>query len=240
MRAAGSWARVTFASRVRVTVSWRRGRDSLDRSPAGGSRAPRAGGGTQRCSCPAAAMMCAMCVRIARSRADRARQRGKSDMLDSERIPRETLAHSLLPKAFKRAGADSGPDEHRQLLALWNNQRRSILTGRQHLVGEAEYLLCELPLELREELPATKAIRPRLAALAPRNSPRRYDAPTRLRLQLLDSYRTQIRTLDREERQVVAQLEALVDQSGSTLGELCGLSTRSVAELLVEVGHPRG
>src|ERR1700750_503825 len=173
------------------------------------------------------------------SRADHARQRGKSDSLDSEGIARETLAHSLLPKAFKRAGADSGPDEHRQLLALWNNQRRSILTGRQHLVGEAEYLLCELPLELREELPDTKAIRPRLAALARRNRRRRYDAPTRLRLQLLDSYRTQIRTLDREERQVVAQLEALVDQSGSTLGELCGLSTRSVAELLVEVGDPR-
>jgi transposase len=34
-----------------------------------------------------------------------------------------------------------------------------------------------------------------------------------------------------------SQLEALVDQSGSTLGELCGLSTRSVAEL--EVGDPR-
>jgi transposase len=30
-----------------------------------------------------------------------------------------------------------------------------------------------------------------------------------------------------------------VRQSGSTLGELCGLSTRSVAELLVEVGDPR-
>ena len=39
--------------------------------------------------------------------------------------------------------------------------------------------------------------------------------------------------------QVLAQLEALVDQSGSTLGELCGLSTRSVAELLAEVGDPR-
>jgi len=38
---------------------------------------------------------------------------------------------------------------------------------------------------------------------------------------------------------VVAQLQALVDQSGSTLGELCGLSTRSVAQLLVEVGDPR-
>jgi transposase len=58
-------------------------------------------------------------------------------------------------------------------------------------------------------------------------------------LQLLDGYRTQIATLDREEKDVVARLRELVQASGSTLGELCGLDTRSVAELLVEVGHPR-
>jgi transposase len=172
-------------------------------------------------------------------RADRARQRGKSDTLDSERIAREVLAHSLLPKAFKRSGQEQGPDEQQQLLALWNNRRRSILTSRQHLVGEAEYLLCELPLELREQLPDTKTVKPRLAALARRNRRRRYDAPTKLRLQLLDGYRAQINALDLEEKQVVAQLDALVDQSDSKLGELCGLSTRSVAELLVEVGDPR-
>ena len=172
-------------------------------------------------------------------RADRARQRGKSDMLDSERIAREVLAHPLLPKAFKRAGQEQGPDEQHQLLALWHNRRRSILTSRQHLVNEAEYLLCELPLELSEQLPDTKAVKPRLAALARRNRRRRYDAPTKLRLQLLDGYRTQIKALDLEEKQVVAQLEELVDRSGSTLGELSGLSIRSVAELLVEVGDPR-
>ena len=149
------------------------------------------------------------------------------------------LAHPLLPKAFKRAGQEQGPDEQHQLLALWHNRRRSILTSRQHLVNEAEYLLCELPLQLREQLPDTKAVKPRLAALARRNRRRRYDAPTKLRLQLLDGYRAQIKALDLEEKQVVAQLDALVDQSGSTLGELSGLSTRSVAELLVEVGDPR-
>ena len=42
-------------------------------------------------------------------RSDRARQRGKSDTLDRERIAREVLAHPLLPKAFKRAGADQRP-----------------------------------------------------------------------------------------------------------------------------------
>jgi transposase len=172
-------------------------------------------------------------------RSDRARQRGKSDTLDSERIAREVLAHPLLPKAFKRAGQEQGPDEQHQLLALWHNRRRSILTSRQQLVGEAESLLCELPLELSEQLPDTKAVKPRLAALERRNRRRRYDAPTKLRLQLLDGYRTQIKALDLEEKQVAAQLDALVDRSGSTLGELSGLSTRSVAELLVEVGDPR-
>ena len=173
------------------------------------------------------------------ARHDRARQRGKSDMLDSERIARETLAHPLLPKAFKRAGADSGPDEQQQLLALWHNRRRSILTSRQHLVNEAEGLLCGLPLALREQMPASKAVRPRLAALARRDRRRRYDAPTTLRLRMLDDYREQIAALDREDKQVVAQLQTLVRASGSTLGELCGLDTRSVAELLVEVGDPR-
>ncbi len=156
-----------------------------------------------------------------------------------ERIAREVLAHPLLARAFKRAGQEQGPDEQHQLLALWHNRRRSILTSRQHLVNEAEYLLCELPLGLREQLPDTKAVRPRLAALARRNRRRRYDPPTKLRLQLLDGYRTQITALDLEEKQVLAQLEALVRENGSTLDQLCGLSTRSVAELLVEVGDPR-
>jgi hypothetical protein len=49
----------------------------------------------------------------------------------------------------------------------------------------------------------------------------------------------QIAALYREEKQVIAHLEELVRQNGSTLGELSGLSTRSVAELLVEVGDVR-
>jgi len=173
------------------------------------------------------------------ARNDRARQRGKSDTLDSERIAREVLAYPLLPKAFKRAGQDQGPDEHQQLLAIWHNRRLSILKSRQHLVNEAESLLCELPLDLREALPASKAVRPRLNALAARNRRRRYDPPTKLRLQMLDTYHAQIAALDLEEKQVIAHLRELVRDSGSTLAELCGLDTRSVAELLVEVGDVR-
>ena len=68
---------------------------------------------------------------------------------------------------------------------------------------------------------------------------RRYDAPTRLRLGLLDGYRAQIAQLDAEEKAVCGQLSVLVQASGSRLGELCGLDTRSVAGRLVEVGDVR-
>ena len=172
-------------------------------------------------------------------RSDRGRGRGKSDRLDSERVARETLAHPKLPRAFKRARGDRGPDELHELLTLRHNQRRSIHKSRQHLLNEAEFLVCELPLVLREQLPDTKAVRPRLAALADRHRRRRDDRPTRLRLELLDDYRTRIARLDTEEKQVNTELRELVAGSESTLGELCGLSTVLVSELLVEVGDPR-
>ena len=170
---------------------------------------------------------------------DRARQRGKSDTLDSERIARETLAHPLLPKAFKRAGQDAGPDQQTELLAVWWTARRSLIKRRQHLLTESEALLRELPLELIERLPSATRVRPRLAALARVTARRRLAPPTAVRVRILSGYRKEIANLDAQERQITRQLAELVSQSGSTLGQLCGLATVSVAELLVEVGDPR-
>jgi transposase len=172
-------------------------------------------------------------------RQDRGRQRGKSDTLDGERIARETLAHPLLPRAFKAVRQQAGPDEHSELLRLRHGQRQSLLKSRQHLLNEAEFLLAELPLQLRDWLPDTKAVRPRLNALDDRNRRARWDAPTALRLKMLDEHRTQIARLDSAERDVTKQLALLVATADTTLHELCGLATRSVAELLIEVGDPR-
>ena len=44
----------------------------------------------------------------------------------------------------------AGPDPQRELLMLYQRARRSILTSRQHVLNEADALLAELPLELRE------------------------------------------------------------------------------------------
>jgi hypothetical protein len=172
-------------------------------------------------------------------RQDRGRQRGKSDTLDAERIARETLAHPLLPRAFKAAAGQAAPDEQRELLCLWHNQRRSLLTSRQHLLNEAEFLLADLPLQLRDQLPDSKAVRPRLAALGRRNRRARWDAATALRLRMLDDHRVQIARLDAAERDATKQLALLIGAADTSLPELCGLSTRSVAELLVEIGDPR-
>jgi transposase len=173
------------------------------------------------------------------ARAERGRQRGKSDTLDAERIARDVLAHRVMPKAFKRAGEQPAePDPLHEQLMLWTRQRNSIKTSRQHLLNEAETLLAELPLELREQLPASSAVRPRLRALAARRL-RPRDPVLALRLRLLLDRHRQITRLDAEDRAVAGELAALVKASGSTLEQLCGLATRSVAELLVEVGDPR-
>ena len=173
---------------------------------------------------------------------DRARQRGKSDELDCVRIAREVLAHPDLPLAFKRdeASPDRGPDETRELMALWHAQRRSVLASRQHLLNEAESLLVALPLELQARLPRTKDVRARLRALADRDpalDPT--GAADALRLELLERYRQQIAALDTDEKRIVKRLAELTATTGTTLTQMVGINVRSAAELLIETGDPR-
>jgi len=169
----------------------------------------------------------------------RARQQGKTDASDSLRIARETQSDPAMPRAFKRAAGDAGPDGTAELMALWHKARRSVLKSRQHILNEAENLFCDLPLEIRELLPKVKDVKPRLAALARLDRSGAMDAATRLHLQLLDSYAREVAGLDAREKEAVKELAGLTKAAGSSLGELCGISTRSEAELLVEVGDPR-
>ncbi|MBV8291571.1 MAG: transposase [Mycobacterium sp.] len=169
----------------------------------------------------------------------RGRRQGKSDALDSLRIARETQAEPDLPAAFKRSGEDRGPDEQTELMALWHKVRRSVLKTRQHLLGEAESMLADLPEELRVGLPDTSDVQARLDALATLDRSQRFSAPTELRLRLLEDAFEELAALEHKEREATRALAKLVKASGSTLDQLCGLSTRSVAEILVEVGDPR-
>jgi transposase len=169
----------------------------------------------------------------------RKRRQGKTDALDSLRIAREVQADAELPRAFKRAPDDAGPDETHELLNLWHNQRRSLLKSRQHLLNEAEALFHDLPEQIRADLPDTSEVRPRLKALAERDRTVAWDPVTVLRLRLLDDHTAAIAELDAREREASRELHHLTRRAGSTLHELCGIADRSDAELLVETGDPR-
>ncbi|HTW08490.1 MAG TPA: transposase [Acidimicrobiales bacterium] len=169
----------------------------------------------------------------------RKRRQGKTDALGSLRIARELQADPDMPVAFKRAQGDAGPDERSELLALWHKARRWVVDQRRQLLNQAESLLCELPEQARASLPDQPDARARLAALAKRDRSATWDAPTALRLRLLDAHTEALGALEALEREAAGALAGLVEQSGSTLDELCGLAQRSVAELLVEVGDPR-
>jgi transposase len=169
----------------------------------------------------------------------RGRRQGKSDALDSVRIARKTQADPNIPVAFKRAGADRGPHEQSELMALWHKVRRSIVKTRQHLLIEAEAMLMDLPEAVRAGLPDTKDVQERLDELDQPDCSARFDTVTELRLRLLDETIVALAALEAKEKEATAALAELVEASGSTLDQLCGLSTRSVAELLVEVGDPR-
>jgi transposase len=172
---------------------------------------------------------------------DRARRRreGKSDKLDSVRVAKETLAEDDLPIAFKRAEGDAGPDPDHERLALLHKARKSLVKGRQHLLNEVEALLGDLPLLVREQLPDTADVRVRLRGLGGVVADVDNDAVLALRLELLAGYHEDIARLDDREKDLTKKLAAMVDTTDSTLGELVGLSDRSVAELLVETGDPR-
>lgn len=169
----------------------------------------------------------------------RRRRQGKTDALDSVRIAREVQADPELPRAFKRAPGDAGPDETTELIALWHKARRSLLKSRQHLLNEAESILIELPEAIRVNLPDTPDVRARLTALADRDRSTAWDPATALRLRLLDDHAAAVAALDKREKDATRELARLTARAGSTLAELCGIAQRSEAELLVEVGDPR-
>ena len=137
-------------------------------------------------------------------------------------------------------GEQAAPDEQRELLCLWHNKRRSLLKSRQHLLNEAEFLLADLPLgaarvAARQQGRAPAAGRAwRAATAASAGTPR-----PRCGCGCSTTTAPRSRGWTPPSATPPGSLRLLVAAADTTLGELCGLSTRSVAELLVEVGDPR-
>lgn len=113
----------------------------------------------------------------------RRRHQGKSAMRSIRSAWR--ARRLLIPMlAFKRAGGTRAPTRRQSCPSLRHNERRSVVKQRQQLLHETETLLSKLPEELRGSLPATKAVRPPLAALGRRDRSLVWEPTTALRLQL--------------------------------------------------------
>ena len=155
----------------------------------------------------------------------RARQQGKTDASDSLRIARETQAERHAP------GVQAGrrrrrPRRDGRAVGLWHKARRSVLKSRQHILNEAENLLCDLPLELRELLPATTDVKSRLAAVA-RRTGRATGRPHPPAPATAGRVRQRGGPARRQGKGGRKELARLTKAAGSTLDGLCGISTRS-------------
>ena len=89
------------------------------------------------------------------------------------------------------------------------------------------------------ELGNDRDVRHRLRALAALDRAAITDAVVLLPFRLLDSAAADVTDLDARDKTITSELASLVTTRKSTLAELCGLSTKSAAELLVETGDPR-
>ncbi len=91
------------------------------------------------------------------------------------------------------------------MLGLWHQARRSLLKSQQHLLNKAEDMLQAMPEAIRDRLPASKAVWPRLRALATLSDEMAgedWDAPTALRLRLLGEHARAISELEQREEEI--------------------------------------
>jgi hypothetical protein len=86
---------------------------------------------------------------------------------------------------------------HEQIL-LWHKARRSLVKTRVHLLNEADHLIVEPPLELRDQLPRTSDVRRLLRGLRAVETSEGPDPVTALRLRLLAELADRIEGIDRE------------------------------------------
>ena len=89
-----------------------------------------------------AAMTCATCARTARHGLTARDSAGSPTRLTQSGSRARRSRTRCCPRRSSAPGTTAAPTSCHELLALWHNQRRSILTSRQHLLNEAEHLLC--------------------------------------------------------------------------------------------------
>lgn len=164
------------------------------------------------------------------------RRRAKTDAEDAEAIARETLADSGLPPAGKHRELNPAW----QMLAAIRDWRTSLVLQRVRLLTEAEAVLVTLPVDLRQALPATSRVLPRLRALGGGAGPARstLGAADQIKLDRLAASLADITTLTERIKELDQQIPTVLADLGCTLTEICGVGVVTAMDLLAEVGDP--
>lgn len=164
----------------------------------------------------------------------RRRHRAKTDITDAHAIAAETLADSDLPPARKHVDP---PTQAWETLHVLRAQRESLVLQRVRHLTEAEPVLCALPVELRDQLPATSRAMAALVALRALDDAdlsRADHARVSWLAQALEAVQAitaQLKTIDR-------QIPQLLDEVGCTLTEIVGIGVVTAMTVLTEVGDP--
>ena len=163
------------------------------------------------------------------------RRRAKTDVEDAEAIARETLADPDLPPA----GKDATPSPASNELDVLRDWRESLVLQRVRLLTEAEPVLVSLPLQLREQLPATSRVLASLKRLAELEGvDAALSAGDRLKLDRLAASRADIVAISARIKKLDAQIPALLKAMGCSLTAIHGIGVVTAMTLLTEVGDP--
>ena len=165
----------------------------------------------------------------------RRRRRAKTDVEDAEAIARETLADAHLPPA----GKHTSPSAAWQALTAVRDWRASLVLQRVRLLTEAEAVLVTLPLAIRDALPSTSRVLPRLVALAEHGTATdALSAADRLKLDRLAATLEDITTLTTRIKALDKQIPEILAELGCTLTDLHGVGLVTAMDLLAEIGDP--
>jgi len=167
-------------------------------------------------------------LEVGRLRRER-RSGGKSDALDAIRAARSVLAQSPRP-AEPRSGGE------REALRALMAAREGAVTARRAGLCQLRALLITTPEPLRGELRSLTRARllRRLAAVRP---DRRRDGELRGTLRALRSVARRVQRLTEEERELAAEIEALVRTLAPRLLDEPGVGPLAAAQLLISWSH---
>lgn len=142
----------------------------------------------------------------------RGRHEGKSDVIDSHQVAKETQTSPRLAHAFKNA-KPAVADERREKMALWHNARKSLTRIRVQLLGEIDMLIHDLPEPIRVEIATSKTTRAKINAFdkLERTELDTDDTVLQLRLSVLTARIAMLRDVLDQDRIVTAELTALVE-----------------------------